>query len=402
MDHSPGVLERGLTEDKLKHLEASLAVPGRQCEVPFGGDPKIPLLLSQHRPNASPRRSTLPRRRIVGVCLAVLAFILVPLYLIDRAPLSTGHKVCNWLGISDYSGWFWHHDPLRDVIDAITEPEDLSQDPRVMREVPQYVIDYAPLVHLFSGEQFWPCDIAEHLFHVTPELNYTPVQGRLQYSKLTNLDRLNQFEDGRYVYLTSNDNVEDRPDWLGGEKNIPDEFDYDGDDDNEDDAKIEAMAKIPKGNRGGRSNAPAVLVVVNKGKGIVDAFWFFFYSYNLGNKVFNIRWGNHVGDWEHTLIRFQHGEPKLLFLSEHNFGEAYSYGAVEKIGRRVSSNDLTFERSPLTPRSLLSTLPLGPMRCMAHLASTLTSFPSASYTIRLIVDRYGTLLSTLTPIPTIT
>ena len=401
MDHSLGVLERGLTEDKANHLEASLVVLGRQDEVPFGVDSKSPLL-SQHERDASPRRSMPPIRWIIWVCLLVLLLVLDPLHLIDSAPLITGHKVCNWPGISNYSGWSWHHDPLRDVKDAVTEPEDLSQDPRVMHEVPQYVIDYAPLVHLFSGEQFWPCDIAEHLFHVTPELNYTPVQGRLQSSKLTNLDRLNQFEDGRYVYLTSNDNVEDRPEWLGGEKNIPDEFDYDGDDDNEDVTRIETKAMLRKRNGGGRSNAPAVLVVVNKGKGIVDAFWFFFYSYNLGNKVFNIRWGNHVGDWEHTLIRFQHGEPKLLFFSEHNFGEAYSYGAVEKIGRRVSSINPNLEKPPLTLRSLLSTLRLAPMQCMAHRASILTSSLSASSTIRPIVDRYGTLLSTLIPIPIIT
>ena len=344
MDHTPGSLERGLTEAKANHLEASLAVLGRQDELPFGECTKHPLLLSRRTRDASPRKITPPRRRIVGICLVVLAFMMVPLHLFDRAPLGTRHKVCSWLGISHYSGWSWYHDPLRDVIDAVTEPEDLAQDPRVMHEVPQYVIDYAPLVHLFSGEQFWPCDIAEHLFHVTPELNYTPVQGRLQSSKLTNLDRLNQFEEGRYVYLTSNDNVEDRPEWLGGENNIPDQFDYDGDDDNDDDAKVETMVKDRKKNGGGRSNAPAVLVVVDKGKGIVDAFWFFFYSYNLGNKVFNIRWGNHVGDWEHTLIRFQHGEPKLLFFSEHNFGEAYSYGAVEKIGRRVSFIGLIVKR----------------------------------------------------------
>ena len=401
MDHSPGVLEQGLTEDKAKHLEASPVVPEIQYEVPYGGGSKGPPLMSQHTQDASSRRPMLSRRRIVGVCLVVLAFILVPAHIFNRTPPVTGHKVCNWLGICDYSRWIWHHDPLQEVMDAVTEPEDLSRDPRVMHEIPEYVFDYAPLVHLFSGEQFWPCDIAEHLFHVTPELNYTPVQGRLQYSNLTNLDQLNLFEKGRHVYLTSNDNVEDRPEWLGGEKNIPDEFDYDGGDDDEDDATIVTMTKIRKRNGGGRSNAPAVLVAVDKGKGIVDAFWFFFYSYNLGNKVFNIRWGNHVGDWEHTLIRFQHGEPKLLFLSEHNFGEAYSYSAVEKIGRRVSNVDLTL-KSPLTLRSLLSTLPLVPMQCMAPRASILTFSPSASSTTRPIVDHYGTLLSTLIHIPTIT
>ena len=341
MDHLPGIIERGLTEDKGKHVEASPVAPERQYEVRYGCGSKGSLLMSQNTQNASLKRSMLSRRRIFAVCLVVLAFILVPAYIFNRAPIITGHDLCNWLGVSNYSRWVWRHDPLRRVIDAVTDPEDLSKDPRVVHEIPQYVIDYAPLVHLFSGEQFWPCDIAEHLFHVTPELNYTPVQGRLQYSNLTNLDQLNLFEHGRHVYLTSNDNVEDRPEWLGGEKNIPDEFDYDGGDDDEDDAKIETLAKKRKRNGGGRSNAPAVLVVVEKGKGIVDAFWFFFYSYNLGNKVFNIRWGNHVGDWEHTLVRFQHGEPKLLFFSEHNFGEAYSYDAVEKIGRRVSNVGLT-------------------------------------------------------------
>lgn len=87
---------------------------------------------------------------------------------------------------------------------------------------------------------------------------------------------------------------------------------------------------------GGRSDAPAVLVVVPKGDGVVDAFWFFFYSYNLGNTVFNVRFGNHVGDWEHTTVRFHNGVPKAVFFSEHAFGEAYTWDAVEKIGRRVS------------------------------------------------------------------
>ena len=340
MDHSPGALERGLTEDKAKHLEELPVASGRQYEVPYGGGSKGPLLMSQDTQDATSGRSMLPRRRIVGVCLVILALILVATHMFDRARPIIGHNLCNWRRGYAYSRWSWHHDTLREVIDVVTKPEDLSRDPQVMHEIPQYVIDYAPLVHLFSGEQFWPCDIAEHLVHVTPELNYTPVQGRLQYSNLTNLDQLNSFEHGRHVYLTSNDNVEDRPEWLGGEKNIPDEFDYD-DGDDKDDAKIDGLNEIRKRHAGGRSNAPAVLVTVDKGKGIVDAFWFFFYSYNLGNKVFNIRWGNHVGDWEHTLVRFQHGEPKLLFFSEHNFGEAYSYGAVEKIGRRVSHIDTT-------------------------------------------------------------
>ena len=37
--------------------------------------------------------------------------------------------------------------------------------------------------------------------------------------------------------------------------------------------------------------------------------------------------GNHVGDWEHTMIRFEHGKPTSVFLSEHDFGAAYAFHA---------------------------------------------------------------------------
>jgi hypothetical protein len=80
----------------------------------------------------------------------------------------------------------------------------------------------------------------------------------------------------------------------------------------------------------GRSTAPAFLIVVPKEDGIVDAFWFFFYSFNLGQKVFNIRFGNHLGDWEHTAVRFQNGKPIQVFLSEHEWGDAYTWNAIEK------------------------------------------------------------------------
>ena len=211
-------------------------------------------------------------------------------------------------------------------------PEDWKHDNRTVNEIPQYVLDYAPLVYLFSGEQFWPCDIADHLNHVTPNLNYTPILSRTNNLNLTNLDVLNEYDDGRFVYLKSDDNVEERPDWLGGQKNIPNQPEEQPRSHHPhgkpSDARIQEPPIV------GRSSAPAVLVTVNKGHGIVDAFWFYFYSYNLGNKVLNIRFGNHIGDWEHSLIRFQHGKPKIVFFSEHFFGEAYSYDAVEKIGPR--------------------------------------------------------------------
>lgn len=282
---------------------------------------------------------------------------------------------------------------------ANTNPEDWPEDERILREIPSYVLEHAPYIHLYSGEEFWPCDAAEHLIHTTPHLNYTPLQASSDHPNLTHLNALNKW--GLDVYLQSDDNVEDRPDWLGGETNIPDTPEDPGSDQWEDwddrshgrfkedkngkkedwfnvgigdtqerggirtvssssTAAITMPTNTAEGEKlvpaddkfwnpelmprnmgkkvvGGRSDAPAVLIVVEKDDGVVDAFFFFFYSYNLGNKVFNVRFGNHVGDWEHTVVRFQHGKPKAIFFSEHSFGEAYRWEAVEKIGKRVST-----------------------------------------------------------------
>ena len=259
----------------------------------------------------------------------LVAFIFTVLRNVPVISLSFKSRTGPWLRMCSSSRD--RQDPS--FVDMKTRPEELAKDPRVMHEIPQYVLDYAPLVHLNSEEQFWPCDIKEHLFHVTPEVNYTPIEG-LPQSNLSNLDQLNHFDNGRHVFLTSNDNVEDRPDWLGGQINIPDDFTDDAKADHFESQTIRGM--IRKQSHGGHSDAPAVLLTIDKDDGIVDAFWFFFYSYNLGNIVFNIRFGNHIGDWEHTLVRFQHGKPKVVFVSEHFFGSAYSYSAVEKIGNRVS------------------------------------------------------------------
>jgi hypothetical protein len=337
-------------------------------------------------------------------------------------------KACRWLGICG-AAHFHFAQPVfgtrlkneprqssdgstidRDWQNAWSEgkdrPQDWTDDERVLRQIPDYVMEYAPLVHLFSGEQFWPSDIAEHLYHTTPTLNYTPLPLQWQKPTLHNLNGLNEFEHGKYIFLTSKDNIEDRPEWLESEKNIPNPP-PDGeswedllglrsegrtysnrptDEDHTDEEWINAVVdnsdnhvadgapstheeflspvenplrkervtengstnppirtdlrrrkrglEPQENTRGGRSGAPAVLVVVDKGHGLVDAFWFFFYSFNLGNVVLNIRFGNHVGDWEHTAIRFHHGIPKAVFFSEHNFGSAYSYAAVEKMGKR--------------------------------------------------------------------
>lgn len=200
-----------------------------------------------------------------------------------------------------------------------SQPDDWSSRDGVTRDIPDYVYEYAPVVHLFSGEKFWPSDIEHHLRHVDPYVNYTDVSAENPAPDSSNLADLNKY--GRRIFLQSQDNVENRPTWLTSEYGIP---------------------KGPSDrNATGHSDAPAYLVVVNKGKGIVDAFWFFFYSYNLGNKVLNVRFGNHVGDWEHTMVRFHKGKPQAVFYSEHFFGQAYTFDAVEKHGKRPISYSAT-------------------------------------------------------------
>ncbi|KAH8589402.1 hypothetical protein B0O99DRAFT_334529 [Bisporella sp. PMI_857] len=261
-------------------------------------------------------------------------------------------------------------------------PEDFHGDEKVLREVPQFVLDHAPLIHLYSGEQFWPSDIADHLKHTSPHHNYT-LMHNISERTVNNLHELNNGEGwrrGRFLFMKSKDDVEQRPKWLSSAYNKP--VPYEGEEEEEEvntytefvdmdtsspemqewydpyghgKAKHKIAAPFSSSPRpqpkpelkrrnhnprkykpidkpapSGRSPAPVVLILVDKGNGILDAFWFYFYSYNLGTTVLNIRFGNHIGDWEHSLIRFHHGVPKAVFFSAHSGGTAFSYNSVEK------------------------------------------------------------------------
>lgn len=255
---------------------------------------------------------------------------------------------------------------------------------KIPDEVPDYVLLNAPLVHLYSGENFWPSDIADHVKHMLP-VEGVDLLNTTEDLDLNNLGQLNA-EKGP-IFLTSEDDVESRPEWLHSRVGVPAPFDEDDEDtpgkgkkghwgehdrpqspdgttwwdaDKQNPPHRIAKPKILSRNTrpshrkqsfgsssqrpmvwkpssdsnkpdpSGYSTAPAVLVLVDKGSGIVDAFWFFFYSYNLGQTVLKIRFGNHVGDWEHCMIRFQDGIPRAMFLSEHAGGKAYTWHAMEK------------------------------------------------------------------------
>lgn len=126
---------------------------------------------------------------------------------------------------------------------------------------------------------------------------------------MSNLDTLNTYGDD--VHLMSNTDVTKNPYWLKGV--APDSI-----------------------HRAGSTKSCAI-IIVDHGAGSVDVFYMYFYAYNLGNAVFFQELGNHVGDWEHNMIRFRGGVPTEVWFSQHSNGEAFKYAAVEKKDRRVVS-----------------------------------------------------------------
>jgi hypothetical protein len=258
-----------------------------------------------------------------------------------------------------------------------------KRDAKELKDIPEYVLKYAPLVHLYSGEHFWPSDIADFVRHMDPYTNGSP----MNLSHPLDLNNIGDLEDetDEEVFLTSEDDVETRPAWLHSYKNSPVPFNDTDPSSGQrqtpqetvtyppvpldrttwwnvdkshpihrvtdprklpnrrrplrpfplsarDDGQQAVLGATPmhKPDAEGYSRAPAVLVMVDKGSGVLDAFWFFFYAYNLGQTVLNIRFGNHVGDWEHAMVRFENGVPRALFCSAHEGGKAYLWGALEK------------------------------------------------------------------------
>ncbi|BDD63402.1 hypothetical protein MPDQ_007011 [Monascus purpureus] len=186
----------------------------------------------------------------------------------------------------------------------IKVPRDLSTT-----SIPSYVLDYAPLVWLYSDDEYRPSDIGQQVAHTIPEVNWKEVEGALSPLTLDNLDSLNDLGNTS-VYLTSKEgiNATIQPAWFNGV--TPDDQ--------------------------GKTNGAvsSAIIVRDHGDGTVDAFYFYFYAYNRGNVVLGMMFGDHVGDWEHNMIRFVNGVPDAIWYSQHSDGEAFSYTATEKNGQR--------------------------------------------------------------------
>jgi hypothetical protein len=172
--------------------------------------------------------------------------------------------------------------------------------------VPQYVLDYAPLVYLHSSEKYFPSDIAAQVANTIPQVNFAPVANAPNPLDLNNLNQL-----GADVYLTSKDDVTKNPAWIMG-------------------VKPDASGKT-------QGAVTATVIVNDKGNGNVDAFYMYFYANNWGGTVLGfpqLNFGNHVGDWEHNMIRFSNGVPQHVWYSQHANGQAFAYKSVQKNGLR--------------------------------------------------------------------
>ncbi|PNS19617.1 hypothetical protein CAC42_7461 [Sphaceloma murrayae] len=182
--------------------------------------------------------------------------------------------------------------------------------------VPRFVIDYgeyhayygfSPVVRLYSSDPYRPSDIGATLPNTTPNVNFGPLPNVANPLTLDNLDSLNN-QGGPDIWLTSNQDVTTSPAWLNGV--LPDAYG----------STVDAI--------------PGTVVVVDKGNGVVDAFYMYFYANNWGGEILNFNVGNHVGDWEHNVIRFNNGVPSQIWYSQHSNGEAFTYTTIQKEGIR--------------------------------------------------------------------
>ncbi|KAF7924679.1 uncharacterized protein EAE97_010630 [Botrytis byssoidea] len=175
--------------------------------------------------------------------------------------------------------------------------------------LPSYVFDYAPLVWLDQSEMYFPSDIYAQVLNTKPYVNRSLIPEDTLPSPL-NLETIDQLNNwGTEVYLTSTVDITTSPTFLTG--------------------------VVPSSTTGRTQDAISCSVILtDHGDGLVDVFYMYFYAYNQGNTVLGQELGNHIGDWEHNMIRFVNGTPQAVWYSQHANGQAFKYSVVEKSGKR--------------------------------------------------------------------
>lgn len=296
---------------------------------------------------------------------------------------------CHWLGICGGINWListWvfrrttqpqiprgSHQHQHEWEDTTSKPQEWSQTEIESRVIPEYVLKHAPVLYLDENEQWWPTDVADFLHHVRYRQNGKTKADNVQLSTMTKILARDHIQTD--VFLQSLDDPEELPDWITSAQNKPTEqrgrtlepekhnasstrerqmimnadsrhtsdfqaawnwrsdeqrrFESSG---TQKPAHSYSWSVENDSQPSARSPAPAFLITVAKGNNTLDAFWFFFYAFNRGARVTGIQYGNHVGDWEHVLVRFHAQKPVSLFLSAHEWGSAYKFEAMEKYG----------------------------------------------------------------------
>ena len=172
--------------------------------------------------------------------------------------------------------------------------------------VQEFVVKYAPMVYLYSGDPYKPSDIATQLKNTEPRVDFKVVSD--QTMTLDNLSFLNGL-GGEKVYLTSKIKQYSKP--------VPEYL----------------FGVLPNGEGQTEGAVSSTIVVNDHCDGTVDAFYFYFYAFDRGA----LSIGNHVGDWEHSMIRFVNNVPSALWYSQHSSGQAFKYSAVQKYGDGVGN-----------------------------------------------------------------
>ena len=196
-------------------------------------------------------------------------------------------------------------------------------------QFPQYAIDHAPLIWLHSDDPYLPSDLATHLLHTSPRINFDHITDPLPLLDLDNLSLLNKYGNkGTEVFLTAVEDISTFPDWVLGE--TPD-----------DDGALH------------NSTACAVVAVEHRiptqTDTVLDVFYFYFYSWNEGADITQVvppldqlfpdskpgdHFGNHVGDWEHNMIRFINEKPTGIYFSHHTGGEICNWDDETCLSKR--------------------------------------------------------------------
>jgi hypothetical protein len=139
-------------------------------------------------------------------------------------------------------------------------------------------ISLAPLVFLDKSDIYNPSDMGTHVANTHATMNFEHVDGAPDALNLNNLKKLNRIDNADEIYLTSTEPLFSLPEYLKGQKPDPKTLQT-------------------------KNATSCVVIVVDKGEGVMDAFYMYFYTFNEGPSALGHTAGNHLGDWYDSSFR---------------------------------------------------------------------------------------------------